>query len=94
LVLVVDDDDDQRAMYAMVLEAAGYRVVESAHGTNAIAKAIGLRPDLILLDFSVPGLARSLCAWAEMDVRPDGHSGDERQSDHDDDGPCGRTGRT
>jgi CheY-like chemotaxis protein len=64
LVLVVDDDDDQRAMYAMVLEAAGYRVVESAHGTNAIAKAIGLRPDLILLDLSMPGLdGCQTCRW-------------------------------
>lgn len=64
LVLVVDDDDDQRAMYAMVLEAAGYCVVESAHGTNAIAKAIGLRPDLILLDLSMPGLdGCQTCRW-------------------------------
>lgn len=50
LVLIVDDNDDHRAIYGMVLKAAGYRVVEAAHGTGAIAKAIGLRPDLILLD--------------------------------------------
>jgi CheY-like chemotaxis protein len=55
-VLVVDDNEDHRTMYAMYLRAAGFRVIEATDGTSAIGKARTLRPDAILLDLYMPGL--------------------------------------
>lgn len=63
-MLVVDDNDDHRALYRIVLEAEGYRVVEASQGASAIAKAIALRPDVILLDFDMPQLdGAQACRW-------------------------------
>jgi CheY-like chemotaxis protein len=50
LILLVDDNEEHRTIYAMVLEAAGFQVVEAADGTSAVGKARTMRPDVILLD--------------------------------------------
>lgn len=56
LVLVVDDFDDGREMYASYLRFSGYRVDEAADGREAIAKAFDILPDIILMDLSLPGI--------------------------------------
>jgi CheY-like chemotaxis protein len=56
LVLVVDDYDDAREMYAESLIASGFRVAEAADGHQAIESARALGPDVILMDLSLPGL--------------------------------------
>ena len=56
LILVVDDFADVREMYAAYLRFAGFRVDEAADGVEALAKASKLRPDLVLMDLSLPGL--------------------------------------
>jgi CheY-like chemotaxis protein len=56
LVLVVDDFDDGREMYAAYLRFAGYRVEEAATGHEALEKAFSTLPDLILMDLSLPGI--------------------------------------
>jgi CheY-like chemotaxis protein len=56
LVLVVDDYQDAREMYAEYLRASGFRVAEAADGLEAVTKAGELSPDLILMDLSLPGL--------------------------------------
>ena len=56
LVLVVDDYEDNREMYASYLEFAGLRVEQAVNGSEAIAKATTLRPDLIVMDLSLPGI--------------------------------------
>ena len=56
LVLVVDDYQDAREMYAEYLSFSGFRVVEAATGTEAVEKALALRPDVILMDLSLPGM--------------------------------------
>jgi two-component system cell cycle response regulator DivK len=64
LVLVVDDNDDHRTMYAMYLKSAGFRVSEAVDGTSAIGKARNIRPDVILLDLYMPGLnGWQACRW-------------------------------
>ena len=56
LVLVVDDYQDAREMYAEYLQYSGFRVVEAATGTEAVEKALALQPDVILMDLSLPGM--------------------------------------
>jgi len=54
LILVVDDFEDGREMYASYLRVLGYRVDEAANGREALEKAFELRPDIILMDLSLP----------------------------------------
>ncbi|MCC7123741.1 MAG: response regulator [Acidobacteria bacterium] len=56
LVLVVDDYDDAREMYAESLLVYGFRVAEAANGLQAIELARSLTPDVILMDLSLPGM--------------------------------------
>lgn len=49
-VLIVEDDADIREMYQRVLERAGYEVAMATNGRDGLEKAIGERPDLVLLD--------------------------------------------
>jgi two-component system, cell cycle response regulator DivK len=54
LVLVVEDYQDAREMYAAYLTFSGYRVAEATNGFEAIEKAIELMPDIILMDLALP----------------------------------------
>ena len=56
LILVVDDYQDAREMYAEYLQYSGFRVAEAKNGNEAVAQARSLRPDLILMDLSLPGM--------------------------------------
>lgn len=56
LILVVDDYQDAREMYAEYLQFSGFRVAEAKTGNEAIDKAFELRPALILMDLSLPGM--------------------------------------
>ena len=54
LVLVVEDYQDAREMYAAYLSFSGYRVAEATNGIEAIAQANELMPDIILMDLALP----------------------------------------
>ena len=54
LVLVVEDYQDAREMYAAYLEFSGYRVAEATNGVEAIEQAQELMPDIILMDLALP----------------------------------------
>jgi CheY-like chemotaxis protein len=56
LVLVVDDFEDNREMFAEFLAFSGFRVAQAADGREAVHRAFELRPDVILMDLSLPGL--------------------------------------
>ena len=56
LVLVVDDYQDAREMYAEYLSFSGFRVAEASNGLEAVEKAFSLMPDVILMDLSLPGM--------------------------------------
>ena len=53
-IMVVEDFEDNRFMMRRLLEMSGYRVVEAENGEEAIERARSERPDLILMDISLP----------------------------------------
>jgi CheY-like chemotaxis protein len=54
LVLVVDDFEDNRAMYAEYLVYSGYSVEQAADGEQAVKLAQDLLPDVVVMDLSLP----------------------------------------
>jgi two-component system, cell cycle response regulator DivK len=54
LVLVVDDFQDNREMYAEYLLFSGFRVIEAKNGQEAIDQAFAQQPDVIIMDLSLP----------------------------------------
>jgi two-component system, cell cycle response regulator DivK len=56
LVLLVEDFVDAREMYRDYLEFSGFRVETAGDGHEAIDKARACRPDVVLMDLSLPGL--------------------------------------
>src|SRR5919202_614200 len=53
-ILVVEDDEENWDMLSRRLQRRGYRVVRAADGQEAVAMAARERPDLILMDVSLP----------------------------------------
>ncbi len=53
-VLLVEDNEDNRIVYSTILQHFGYVVMEALNGEEGIAKARAERPDLILMDISIP----------------------------------------
>lgn len=53
-VLLVEDFEDSRFSLTKLLEFEGYEVLEAEDGAQAIDMAIKDRPDLILMDLSLP----------------------------------------
>ncbi len=54
LVLVVEDYQDAREMYAAYLQFSGFRVAEATNGLEAIEQTLELLPDIILMDLALP----------------------------------------
>jgi len=57
LVLVADDHEDTRLLYRIVIETRGYCVIEAADGEETVRTAESARPDLILMDGSLPRMS-------------------------------------
>ena len=55
-ILVAEDEPDIRELIAITLRYAGYEVVEATDGEEAVEKARGESPDLILLDVRMPNM--------------------------------------
>ena len=53
-VLLVEDNEDNRIVYSTILRHFGYTVTEALNGEEGISKARAEKPDLILMDISIP----------------------------------------
>jgi two-component system cell cycle response regulator DivK len=53
-VLLVEDFEDSRTGLKKLLEMEGYEVIEAADGEQAIEAAFNSKPDIILMDLSLP----------------------------------------
>jgi two-component system response regulator MtrA len=54
LILVADDDEDILALVTAVLERSGHEVVTVADGAEALATVRTRKPDLAVLDITMP----------------------------------------
>jgi CheY-like chemotaxis protein len=70
-VLLVEDTEDNRQMMKKLLEMSGFQVVEATNGREAVEVALKVKPQIILMDLSLPfidGLAatRQIRALPEL----------------------------
>jgi CheY-like chemotaxis protein len=54
LVLVVDDVEDHRVICTQLLMSEGFRVITAETGEDALAMAMHLHPDIVLMDLTLP----------------------------------------
>lgn len=75
-VLVVDDTDHVRNMLVDMLELDGFTVVgQAASGADAVAMVDDANPDVIVMDYKMPGMdglsaARAIRARRSSWLRP------------------------
>lgn len=55
-ILIVDDSALSRRLLRRIVEAAGHQVLEAADGVAALESYFLERPDLVLLDLTMPGM--------------------------------------
>src|SRR5579872_4464484 len=55
-ILVIDDDDDVRAVVVSTLTQAGFSVREARNGREGLQLVLAKRPDLIVCDVRMPGV--------------------------------------
>jgi CheY-like chemotaxis protein len=56
LVLLVDDYEDNRRLFAEFLERSGFRTAVAGNGEEGLAKASALHPEVIVMDLAMPDL--------------------------------------
>lgn len=57
IVLIVDDTPENRTLLSFQLQRLGYETTEAPSGEVALASAADARPDLILVDETMPGMS-------------------------------------
>ena len=56
-ILIVEDNEDCRELQTVVVRRLGYKVIEANNGAAAIKEALAEKPDLILMDLSMPKMS-------------------------------------
>jgi DNA-binding response OmpR family regulator len=70
LVLIADDDRDIARFLEVNLRLEGFDVICAHDGNDALAKALDLQPNLILLDVMMPGMdGFEVCSKLRADSR-------------------------
>jgi Response regulators consisting of a CheY-like receiver domain and a winged-helix DNA-binding domain len=72
-ILIIDDEAAIRKLLRVSLQNHGYQIEEAVSGTEALAKAISFRPELVILDLGLPdqdGLSvlKRLREWSKTPV--------------------------
>jgi two-component system, cell cycle response regulator DivK len=55
-ILVVEDNEMNRDMLSRRLQRKGFDVIVAVDGEDGVARAAADRPDLVLMDLSLPGI--------------------------------------
>jgi len=56
LILIVEDNEKNRKLARDVLQFKGYRTIEAETGEVGVVLALEQKPDLILMDYQLPGI--------------------------------------
>ncbi|HEY1606142.1 MAG TPA: response regulator [Allosphingosinicella sp.] len=71
MILVVDDDPQVRATIVRGLAALGYGVRDAASGAEALERVAEQKPQLVILDYMMPGMDGAETARAIARIDPD-----------------------
>ncbi|MGH8862490.1 MAG: response regulator transcription factor [Jatrophihabitantaceae bacterium] len=67
-ILVIDDDSDIAALVGLKLELDGHSVDIEEDGSDGLARAQAVRPDVLIVDWTLPGLTGpEICAQLRSD---------------------------
>jgi len=55
-VLIIEDNEDSRETLQLFLEGCGHHVDAAEDGVTGVARAIELKPDILLVDIGLPGM--------------------------------------
>lgn len=55
-IMIIDDDKDLQEVYKLNFEMAGYEVMQEFDGLEGISHVVDTKPDLILLDITMPNM--------------------------------------
>lgn len=69
-ILVVDDEENLRALYEGEFSEEGYKVVTASSGEEAISMLESEMPDLVTLDIKMPGMGGIAALGAIRDKDP------------------------
>ena len=69
-VLIVDDDSEVRDLLCELLTTAGFKVNSAVDGPAALDQVLKSRPDLLLLDFAMPGMNGAQIAATVRQTHP------------------------
>ena len=70
-VLVIDDDVSVRRFLVQCLRSLGYRVAEATGGAEGLARLVEEAPDLLVVDFAMPGMDGAQVAKRAREASPD-----------------------
>jgi two-component system cell cycle response regulator DivK len=73
LILVIEDQEDNRRIMRDLLTSAGYEIIEAVNGEKGVAAAETHHPSLILMDIQLPdfnGYEATRRIKANPDLRP------------------------
>ncbi|WP_144155847.1 ATP-binding protein [Paraburkholderia sp. BCC1885] len=70
-ILVVEDDNEVRGMLVDSLKMLGYVVTEAHDGKTGLGRLAGDQPDLLMVDFAMPGMNGIDVITAAREVRDD-----------------------
>ena len=92
-VLVADDDADILRLIELNFRLEGFEVVTARDGLDALAKAIAVRPDLVVLDVLMPGIDGYHLRADPCQCQPGRGPGAHRDGQLRPGGPCGGSQR-
>jgi two-component system cell cycle response regulator DivK len=69
LILIVEDNEQNRKLARDLLQVHGYRTIEAGTGEDGVALVRELAPDLVVMDIHLPGIS-GIEALAQLRAAP------------------------